>query len=58
MLLDSKQQQPKGETKKSGASLGNSAQNNLPMEFALSTCYILSATLLVVEARQLPTMNE
>jgi len=28
------------------------------MEFALSTCYILSATLLVVEARQLPTMNE
>ena len=33
------------ETKKSHASINSNVQNNLPLEFALSTCFLLKATL-------------
>ena len=46
-----------GDTKKSHTSISPVVQNNLPLEFALSTCYLLKATLQIKELSALPSSN-
>lgn len=62
MLLGIKESlnQPRAvaEGKKSVTSIGPVAQNNLPLEFALSTCYLLKAALLIQEMQQLGSIDE
>jgi len=53
MLIDIKQsmgnQKSISDTKKSISSINPIVQNNLPLEYALSTCYLLKATLNIKE---------
>jgi hypothetical protein len=55
MLLGIKNNNHKdsGDTKKSVTSIHQTVQNNLPLEFALSTCYLLKATLQIKELAQI-----
>ena len=46
------------DTKKSISSLSPVVQNNLPLEYALSTCYLLKASLHIKEIQQLGSIEE
>ena len=57
MLLDVKKG-GKTEGKKSATNVTQNIQNNLPLEYALSTCYLLKATLNVKETFQFESILE
>jgi hypothetical protein len=57
MLLEVKKGMGKGEGKKSTTSVAANVQNNLPLEYALSTCYLLKATLNVKETFQFESIS-
>lgn len=59
MLLEIKQGMGKGgDGKKSNGSVNAASQNNLPLEYALSTCYLLKATLSVKETLGFERIDE
>jgi tetratricopeptide (TPR) repeat protein len=62
MLLDIKQslgnQKSISDTKKSISSINPVVQNNLPLEYALSTCYLLKATLNIKEIYHLESIDD
>jgi len=59
MLLEVKSGMGKtGDAKKSNQSVSTGTQNNLPLEYALSTCFLLKATLNVKETLQFERIEE
>ena len=47
-----------GEPKKSISNINPIVQNNLPLEYALSTCYLLKASLVIKEIKLQGTIEE
>jgi hypothetical protein len=47
-----------GEPKKSISNINPIVQNNLPLEYALSTCYLLKASLIIKEIKPQGTIEE
>ena len=64
MFLEIKQspggshQKSVSDTKKSISSMASTPQNNLPLDYALSTCYLLKAILNIKEISKLETIEE